>query len=414
MDVNYIAYATPVFLALMGIELLVAYWQGQQYYRFNDAITDISCGIGQQVVGVFLKSLLFAGYGYFYERYALLDLATNPLAAWMVAFFGVDVAYYWWHRLSHRVNFMWAIHIVHHQSEDYNLAVALRQAWFSGVTSSVFYLPIAFLGVPPLVFLTMVSFSTLYQFWIHTRTIGKIGPLEWVINTPSHHRVHHGRNPKYLDKNYGATLISWDRLFGTFQEEEEEPVYGTVTAYASWNPIWANFDYWADLARDARQAPRWTDKLKIWFMYPGWRPRGLTPHPAPPEVKPEEAIRYDTETPRGLNGYIAVHYALVVMALVWFLLKADAVSLIERAAAAGLMLLTMLIWGGLFEKKTWALPLELARLVVLAVVTVAYFWDKPSMLPIVAVTLVVLGTLARWVLRYRSLFIPARQEVMPA
>lgn len=414
MEVGYVVYAIPVFLALMGVELLVAYWQGQRYYRFNDAITDISCGIGQQVVGVFLKSFLFAGYGYGYERYALLDLATSPVTAWVVAFFGVDLAYYWWHRLSHRVNFMWAIHIVHHQSEDYNLAVALRQAWFSGVTSSVFYWPLALLGVPPPVFLTMLAFSTLYQFWIHTRTIGKLGPLEWLINTPSHHRVHHGRTPKYLDKNYGATLISWDRLFGTFQEEEGEPVYGTVTAYASWNALWANFDYWAALVREARQFPSWTDKLKIWFMPPGWRPHELAPHALPPEAKPEEAIRYDTETPRGLHGYIAVQYGLVVLALVWFLLNADAISLSARVGVAGLILLTTLVWGGLFEKKAWAWPVELGRLVILAVASVVYFWTKGAGLlgVVAAVGIGLFFTL--WISHYRSLFIPGRQQTVAA
>ena len=149
----------------------------------------------------------------------------------------------------------------------------------------------------------MSSFDTLYQFWIHTRLIGKLGPVEWVFNTPSHHRVHHARNPKYLDKNYAGSLIIWDRMFGTFQAEEEEPVYGLVKPLNSWNPLWANLHVWNELFRDAWLAPRWSDKLRIWFMPPGWRPEGLPSNPPPPEVSRETVVPYDTKIPLGLNAY---------------------------------------------------------------------------------------------------------------
>ena len=214
------------------------------------------------------------------ERYS----AGGKWLAAIVLFLGVDCAYYWFHRIAHEYNAPWAGHVVHHSSEDYNLAVALRQGTFQGLFSWVFYLPLALVGFPPAWFAAVSSFDTLYQFWIHTRLIGKLGPLEWVFNTPSHHRVHHARNPKYLDKNYAGTLIIWDRMFGTFQAEEEEPVYGLVKPLNSWNPLWANLHVWNDLFRDAWLAPRWSDKLRIWFMPPGWRPEGLPPNPSPPEV----------------------------------------------------------------------------------------------------------------------------------
>lgn len=408
---DYIAWAIPIFIGLIVIEVAIACWLGRPYYRFNDAITDISCGIGQQVIGLFFKTGLFLGYVYFYERFALIDFSTRPIAAWVAAFFGVDFLYYWWHRWSHRVNFLWAIHIVHHQSEDYNLAVALRQAWFSGVTAWVVYLPLALLGIPPLVFVAMVSFSMLYQFWIHTRLIGKLGWLEWIINTPSHHRVHHGRDAKYIDKNYGATLISWDRLFGTFQEEEEEPMYGTVKPYASWNAIWANFDYWVQLWQQARRAPYLWDKVRIWFMPPEWQPREIE-SPALP-VDSGERIRYKTGVPLGLNGYIALQYAMLVPVLMWLMLSADSLRLGERVGAVSLILLTLLIWGGLFEKKYWALPLELGRLIVIAAVIVAYGWALPSMRVVLAAGAVLLIIFAAWLLRYRSVLMPRRQQALP-
>src|SRR5690606_31238042 len=152
-----------------------------------------------------------------------------------------DFAYYWWHRASHRISFLWAAHVVHHQSEDYNLAVALRQAWFTSLSSWVLNLPLAFLGVPPLVYGVCAALNTLYQFWIHTRLVGKLGPLEWVLNTPSHHRVHHGIDAPYLDTNYGGVFIVFDRLFGTFVEETHEPRYGTLDPIRSFDPVWANF-----------------------------------------------------------------------------------------------------------------------------------------------------------------------------
>ena len=155
MENNYIALAIPAFFIFIMIELLVARWQGKNYYRFNDSITDLSCGIGQQATALLLKGFLYAGYIYVYQHYAIWRLPSNSMAAWVIAFFGIDIGYYWWHRLSHEVNFMWAIHVVHHQSEDYNLAVALRQAWFSGISIWIFYLPVVLLGVDPTLMLAM-------------------------------------------------------------------------------------------------------------------------------------------------------------------------------------------------------------------------------------------------------------------
>ncbi len=185
-------------------------------YRLADSVTDLSCGILQQVVEVFLKTALFAGYAWLFAAHRLFDVPMDAAWAWAACFVGQDFLYYWFHRWSHEVGAGWAAHVVHHQSEEYNLTVALRQGALQPAFSWVFYLPLAVLGFPPAMFLAVSSFNTLYQFWIHTRLIGRLGPLEWVLNTPSHHRVHHGRNPRYIDRNHGGTLIVWDRLFGTF------------------------------------------------------------------------------------------------------------------------------------------------------------------------------------------------------
>ena len=178
---DLIVLAIPVFVLLIGIELLFVWIAGKDYYRLSDTLSDLSCGILDQVVGVFLKTAAFAGYAFVYEHLRVATLPGGSVAVWAAGFLGVDFLYYWFHRTSHEVNAFWAAHVVHHQSEDFNLAVALRQGALQGAVSWVFYLPLAWLGVPPLVFLTLTSINTLYQFWIHTRTIGKLGPLEWVL-----------------------------------------------------------------------------------------------------------------------------------------------------------------------------------------------------------------------------------------
>ena len=309
-NIPYITYAVPVFFLLIGVELVAAIWEQKKAYRLHDSINDLSLRHHRADGGALSQGAAVRGLP---GDICLRDPAREstgrraellPGGKWVAAillFLGVDCAYYWFHRIAHEYNAPWAGHVVHHSSEDYNLAVALRQGTFQGVFSWVFYLPLALLGFPPAWFAAMSSFDTLYQFWIHTRLIGKLGPLEWVLNTPSHHRVHHGRNPKYLDKNYAGTLIIWDRMFGTFQAEEEEPVYGLTKPLESWNPLWANFHVWRDLCRDAWLAPRWVDKVRIWFMPQGWRPEGLPANPAAAGGDGQTYHPYDTQVSRGVE-----------------------------------------------------------------------------------------------------------------
>jgi alkylglycerol monooxygenase len=412
VETNYIALSVPVFFILIMIEILIARRQQKSYYRFNDAITDVSCGISQQAIGALIKGVLFAGYFFIYQNYIPWKFSVTSSAAWLIAFIGVDLAYYWWHRLSHEVNFLWAIHVVHHQSEDYNLAVALRQAWFSVVSSWPFYLPIVLLGVSPVVLLTMEAISTLYQFWIHTRTIGKLGFLEKIINTPSLHRVHHGRNYEYLDKNYAAILVIWDQIFGTYKEEGDEPLYGTVKPYTSWNPVWANFYYWVELWRWARKAPHFIDKFKIWIKFPGWLPRDVEYIPSDSALS-DKPIRYDTQIPMGLNLYIAVNF-LIVSSVIFSVLMNWFGSGLLKVIVVAAIIVTVAAWGGLFEKKSWAFFYELARLAVLAAISISYAISDQSWLPLMAVTMLALAGQAYWLLRYRKLFFAPAGAVVTA
>lgn len=369
-NIDYIAYAVPFFLLLIGIELIVGLVRSVRLYRFHDSINDLSCGIIEQVLGLFLKTLLLAGYVYLFDNWRIFDPqswspAGKALAA-VALFVGVDFCFYWFHRIAHEYAAPWATHVVHHQSEDYNLAVALRQSALEDGFAWVFYLPLALLGFPPLWYVAVLSINLLYQFWVHTRAIGKLGPLEWIFNTPSHHRVHHARNPKYLDKNYAGMLIIWDRMFGTFEPEVEEPVYGLTKPLKSWNPLWANVHVWAELAHDAWHAPRWFDKIRIWFMPLGWTPRGMTPRPRAQEVDPRTYVKYHTRLPLGLNLYVLAQFVAALFLGTALGQLAEHRSLLELAPAAALVFWSLAMFGGIFERRRWALALEPVRLVLLA------------------------------------------------
>ena len=271
MNFNPIILSIPVFFILIGLELLVDKLRKKSNYRFNDAITNISCGIGEQVTGVFFKLAIVGLYTLLFEHYAFFKTPVNWTTG-IILFISVDFFYYWFHRYSHVINLFWGGHVVHHQSEEYNLSVALRQGWFQKFFSFGFYLPLALIGFDAVQFITVSSLVTLYQFWIHTKNINKMGVLEYVLNTPSHHRVHHGVNPKYIDKNHAGTLIIWDRMFGTFQEEEEEPIYGITHPINTWDPLSANLHHWKQMYHGLKQMQGLKDKLKYTFMPPGWKP----------------------------------------------------------------------------------------------------------------------------------------------
>jgi sterol desaturase/sphingolipid hydroxylase (fatty acid hydroxylase superfamily) len=369
---DYIKLSIPFFFLLIGIELLIDRIRKTNYYRFNDAITNLSCGIGSQLAGIFLKLLTFGAYVFIYNNFSFFK-GQIPFTWWsiIILFVGVDFFYYWFHRLAHEISVLWGSHIVHHQSEEYNLTVALRQAWLQGAFSWVFYVPLAFIGFEPLMFASVASFQTLYQFWIHTKFINKMHPaIEYVFNTPSHHRVHHGVNPQYIDKNHGGTLIIFDRMFGTFQPEEEEVVYGITKQPKSWNPIWVNFEYWIDLFRKVFHVKHFSDKIKMLLGPPGWKPEELGGPEASKPVSPATFNKYDTETPLSLNLYVLFHFTLVLLGTSAFLFGLDKFSWPWKIYITAMIIFSLTNIGGIFESKKWVLYLEYLRLFL---ITLTFF-----------------------------------------
>ncbi len=404
---SLIIFAIPVFFLLIGIELLIAKMKNLSYYRMNDAIANLSCGIGSQVSGIFLKTFTFIGYTYLYDH-SIWKIENNILT-FILLFIGVDFFYYWFHRLAHEISFLWGSHVVHHQSEEYNLTVALRQAWLQGAFSWVFYLPLAVVGFSPGVFITIASLQTLYQFWIHTKLIGKMNPaFEYVFNTPSHHRVHHGVNPKYIDRNHGGTLIIFDRWFGTFQLEEEEVVYGITKQTNSWNPLWVNFEYWIDLFKEAFRVRKIKNFFLMMYKMPGWKPEELGGVQPLKEVTPQTFHKYDTEISGGLTNYAFFQFVLVLLSTTAFLVFQSKTPFQEnwalKISIATLIVFSLVNIGGIFERKSWVLVLEYLRVVAVSVLMVLLLKNSSLFLAAtIAMTILAVVSLL-WFTKYRNEF----------
>jgi sterol desaturase/sphingolipid hydroxylase (fatty acid hydroxylase superfamily) len=268
--------AVPVFIVLLALEAWLSARSpaGRRGYTWRDTAASLSMGVGNVIVAAVAKGSTAAVFLWLHQ-FALFDLGYQPWV-WALAFLGDDFCYYWFHRCHHEVRFLWAAHENHHSSRFYNLSTALRQSWTTPFTGPIFWAPLALLGVPPAMILVAQGVSLVYQFWLHTEWIGKLGRFEWIFNTPSHHRVHHGRDVQYLDRNHAGILIVWDRLFGTFEEERAPVDYGLTTNIETYNPLRIAFHEWAAMFRDARAAKSPGDALRYLLKPPGWSPDGST------------------------------------------------------------------------------------------------------------------------------------------
>jgi sterol desaturase/sphingolipid hydroxylase (fatty acid hydroxylase superfamily) len=361
---DLILYAVPFFFVLIALELLVDRWRGVSNYRVADAINSISTGVLSTTTGLLTKGVGLLSYAFALKHLALFELSADSVWTWVFAFVFYDFCYYWLHRMGHERNILWAAHSVHHQSEDYNLSTALRQTSTGFLLSWIFYLPMAVFGVPLLVFVSVAALNLLYQFWVHTRHIPKLGWFEWFFVTPSNHRAHHAQNTLYMDRNYGGVFIIWDRLFGSFQEEDDnEPViFGVTTPLASWNPVWANVQFYAQLWADARRAASPWDKLRIWFMRTGWRPADVAAKY--PLNKPDLTRFRKFEVPLDgrLQFYVLLQFC-VYIALGSYLMNLQAnLSVTALLLGWGAVAFGLFVLGVALENRPWALTLELVRL----------------------------------------------------
>jgi sterol desaturase/sphingolipid hydroxylase (fatty acid hydroxylase superfamily) len=353
-----IVLATPLFFVLIGLEFALGHWRerrgtGRNTYRFNDTLNSISLGVLSQLGGLFSQLLTLGIYTAIYTSFAFWSAPDfwQSGVGFLVALVFYDFCYYWLHRAGHRSTILWAAHGVHHQSQCYNLSTALRQTSSGPLLSWVFYVPMALAGVPPLVFGIVALIDLLYQFWVHTEQVGKLGWFDRVFCSPSNHRVHHAVNDDYLDKNYGGILIVWDRLFGTFQEENETCVYGTRSPLASWDPLWANAQIYASLLKDAWHAKYWLDKARVLLKPPGWRPAELEARfPTAPFVL--AALRtYDPHVSRATQWAAAGLFMALLQGVTFLLWFADRLPTSQLALGSALLMAGFWCVGALLQGR---------------------------------------------------------------
>ncbi len=364
---NLIVYAVPLFVLAIVVELTYGQMRGRNTYRLNDAISSLLLGTLSQARR--FVTLGVGGYVYYLitQYFSLSLMDTSYWGTWVLAFVLYDFCYYWLHRMGHERTILWAAHVAHHQSEDYNLSTALRQTSTGFLLGWVFYIPMYLLGVPAEVVVTVASLNLIYQFWVHSEHIPKLGWYEWFFVTASNHRVHHAQNEVYLDRNYGGVFILWDRMFGTFQEElaEQPCIYGIRGPLNSWNPVKAITHIYLDMARDSWNTARWRDKLKVWGSRTGWRPEDVAL--ASPRQKNDLSSfrKYDPEVSSTVGVYCFCQLLAIVALLNY--LQIQEYSYAVGAAGWSLMLATAVTTALWLEQSpvTTLYKWELLRLAVL-------------------------------------------------
>ena len=356
-------WAIPAFFVLVLIEISYGHFTKKQTYTYMDTLSSISSGMTNVIKDALGLAVILISYPFVLKYLAIFQLESSVFV-YITAFICIDFASYWVHRLNHKVNIFWNQHVIHHSSEEFNLACALRQSISNLIGfGAVFLIPAALLGVPAKVIMSLAPLHLFAQFWYHTQHIGKLGFLEYILVTPSQHRVHHAINPIYIDKNMAAIFSVWDRLFGTFQEEldSEPPVYGTLKPSKSWNPIWINFQHLWQITQDAWYAKNWIDKLKIWFMPTGWRPKDvedrfpITPRPIDSEDK------YNPFYNNQWKAIALIHFVSLNFLLLFLLANYSELTVEFRVSLGFVLLFSIFGFTGLMDFHKWAPTYEIFR-----------------------------------------------------
>lgn len=383
-------------LAVIIVDLVIAKRKGIKLYTLSDSIVNLSCGMLERSFDFFYAVLFLMASNYLYNEVAPFKIPSNIFTA-IAAILVFDFLAYWHHRLSHEINFLWAAHIVHHQSEELNLTTVLRVSLFAVINRSFFFIWMPLIGFDAYTILVCGVILGLYQFFTHSRLIGKLGFLEIFMTTPSHHRVHHGRNEKYMDHNYGHIFIFWDKLFGTFTPEEEEPDYGITTGFESANPFYAQLAYWQNLFTRASRTKSLSNKIKVFTKGPAWTPDDV-PH-LPNEYKTDEKgnrLHHKINVKPELAIYVLINMAFLLTIFVGLFKgigkaeDATLISLLENPYVIGIIsvvFVSLFSIGKLIEQVKSVVFIEVFRLLFICTITLTIFndleishWLTPSVL----------------------------------
>lgn len=371
MTHNLLAFAVPFFIGLMAVEFFLARKRGKKFFNFTSSVTNINVGIAERLLDTLITASAFFLYDYLYRHFAIFSIRAS-WALWLTLLICTDFVWYWYHRLAHEVNLFWAAHIVHHQSEDFNYTVSARITVFQAIIRTGFWCILPVIGFPPHMIVSMLLVHGLYPFFIHTRMIGNLGILEYVLVTPSHHRVHHASNPECLDKNYGDVFIIWDKLFGTFRKEQGEIKYGITTPLRSHSFLWQHFHFLLELFVAVRREKGLSARMRM-LLGP--------PKLVDPSIRTqlEQRMRIGSQegadTPQ-LHKYVVVQVAASLITLFLFILLERELSWPVQALITIQILLTLVNCGAILEQRRWVFYLEYSRVVIL-LLALLYHYPSP-------------------------------------
>ncbi|MFN8889606.1 MAG: sterol desaturase family protein [Cyclobacteriaceae bacterium] len=370
MTFNYVAVAIPAFFIFLGLEYLAAIRQkNQHFFKFDSSVANLTIGIAERLLNLFITTSFYGAFVYVYEHFALWQIP-NTWWVWVILLLTTDLVWYWYHRLGHEINLFWAAHIVHHQSEEFNYTVAARITTFQAIIRNVFWCLLPLAGFhPTMVFATLVIHGA-YSFFTHTQLIKNLGWLEYIFITPSLHGVHHASNEKYINKNYGDLFVFWDKVFGTFQKEEEEtkPVYGLTHPLKSYSFMWQHFHYFLELNYAIRRTDGWLNKAKLLFGKPEYLNQQIRPAleriylPHKQELKP--TVRFKV--------YLIIQLVAAVLLLFFVSGFFFSLNTVDKTVNSLIILVTIVNCGALLEQRRWIYYLEYIR--ILLIIFYFSFW----------------------------------------
>ncbi|RVU00640.1 sterol desaturase family protein [Mucilaginibacter limnophilus] len=391
MEFNYLAFAVPLFVVLMLLEYYVARKKKMELFDLHRSIANVSIGILERLTDVLVAGVFYFFYHYIQTNFGLFEI--KPTAAmWILLFLGTDFIWYWYHRLAHEMNVLWAVHVVHHQSEDFNYTVSARITLFQAIVRTGFWSVLPLLGFPAEMIFVMLLIHGLYPFFVHTQVIGKLGIIEYFMVTPSHHRVHHACNDKYLDKNYGDVLIIWDKLFGTFQKEDEKPVYGLTHQLNTYSFLWQHFHFYIELWLMVKKQKTLKDKFKMIFGSPTL----IDPDMRERAEKIFGIKQQEEPLQHRLNNYVIWQVIVMLVLLFVFILFEFEMGASEKFLFTSFTILTLINCGAIMEQKKWVFAVEFLRMLVIGSALWLYNADYQI------VTFFILSVIALLVLFYRT------------
>lgn len=369
MHLNYLALAVPVFTILMYVEYYLSRRKGQaDEFQFSESVANINVGIAERLSDLFVAGVFYFFFSFLYRQFAVFDISPGFLT-WLLLFLLTDFAWYWYHRFGHEVNLFWSVHVVHHQSEDYNFTVSARITVLQALARCLFWAILPLIGFPPQMIMILLLVHGAYPFFTHTQLVGKLGWLEYFLVTPSHHRVHHSSNPRYLDKNYGDVLIIWDKIFGTFAKEDEKPVYGLTKPLGSHSFLWQHFHFMLEMLVAFKRARGVRAKWRVIFGSPDDIDPGIRA-----ALERKLSFRQQNLTySKALLGYITCQTVITLILLFLTILFEYYLTGNKLFAVSVFILLSVINTGSMLEQRKWIFHLEFARAIVAGSLAWLYF-----------------------------------------